>query len=44
MARLSSQDLPSIPLHYNLQITAHLAALEGPTHEADNISTWVWRG
>lgn len=44
MARLSSQDLPSIPLHYNLQITAHVAALEGPSHEADGIATWVWRG
>ncbi len=44
MARLYSQDLPSIPLHYNLQITAHTSALDGPTREADGISTWVWKG
>ncbi|MBM2810909.1 MAG: hypothetical protein HW416_1668 [Chloroflexi bacterium] len=31
MARIVSQELPSVPTYYTLQATPHLATLSGPT-------------
>jgi len=43
MARIYSEDLPSIPIHYILGVTAHTAALTGPADEATDIHLWQWR-
>ena len=42
MARVYSEDLPSIPVHYNLGVTAHTAALSGPVDEAIDIHQWEY--
>ncbi|HZT06753.1 MAG TPA: ABC transporter substrate-binding protein [Chloroflexota bacterium] len=43
MAKLYSKDLPSIPIHYNLGVTAHTASLTGPSDEATDIHLWSWK-
>lgn len=42
MARISSEDLPSIPLNYILQVTPHVAALKGVSEGISSIHTWTW--
>lgn len=44
MARIYSEDLPSIPIHYNLGVSAHTAALKGVVDEATEIHLWEWIG
>ena len=44
MARVYTEDLPSIPIHYNLAVTAHTAALTGGVAEAGrDIHLWEFR-
>jgi peptide/nickel transport system substrate-binding protein len=40
MATIYSQELPSTPVWYVLNLTAHLSGLRGPTYEAEGIHTW----
>jgi peptide/nickel transport system substrate-binding protein len=49
MARVSSEDIPSIPIHYNLAVSAHVNALvgpkpsTGPSGDTADIERWEWR-
>lgn len=43
MARIYSDELPSTPMWYVLNLTAHVAAVQGPRREADSIHTWEFR-
>ena len=49
MMRLASEELPALPLYYDLTVTAHAANLTGPTKSAPgglnywNIQDWEWR-
>lgn len=49
MMKVLSDEMPSLPLYYNFQVVAHVAALEGPqaiTPESTrygNIHEWRWR-
>ena len=44
-----NEDLPILPLYFNFDVVAHVAALVGPTSEApdsdyySNIYDWHWR-
>ena len=42
MARISSEDLPSIPINYILQITPHVNALKGVKAGVVDIHQWAW--
>ena len=48
MARLMTEDLPTIPLMYELSAYAYSSAIRGPTVEADeavvgwNVQDWDW--
>ena len=35
-----SEELPSTPVWYVLNLTAFASSLDGPTYEADGIHTW----
>lgn len=49
MMKILSEDVGSLPLYYNFQVVAHVAALKGPsTNHPDstrygNIHEWTWR-
>ncbi len=43
MAKISSEELPSIPIHYNVDVTAYTVDLTGPTDQATDIHLWSWR-
>jgi peptide/nickel transport system substrate-binding protein len=40
MARIYSDEVPSAPVWYVLNLTAFASSVLGPTHEADGIHTW----
>lgn len=42
MAKISSDDLPSIPINYILQITPHVNALKGVKAGVNDIHLWTW--
>lgn len=42
MARISSDDLPSIPINYILQITPHVNTLKGVKAGTNDIHLWTW--
>lgn len=44
MLRMASEDLPGLPLYYDLRVTAHVSPLHGPlSSNFWNIHEWVWR-
>jgi ABC-type transport system substrate-binding protein len=45
MMKIHSEQLPSYPLSFNLQVVAHTAALKGPQKEVRswNIHEWEWQ-
>jgi peptide/nickel transport system substrate-binding protein len=49
MLKLVSEELPSLPLYFNYEVVAHVAALQGPQIPAPesarygNIHEWQWR-
>jgi peptide/nickel transport system substrate-binding protein len=43
MATIYSRELPSTPVWYVLNLTAHTSELRGPTYEAEGIHTWELR-
>ncbi len=43
MAKVYSDDLPSTPVWYVLNVTAYTADVRGPHHEADEIHLWEFR-
>lgn len=43
MARTYTDELPSTPIWYALNMTAHVAELRGPKREADDIHLWELR-
>ena len=40
MARIYSEELPSTPIWYVLNLTVHTSALRGPGREADDVHLW----
>jgi hypothetical protein len=40
MARIYSEELPSTPVWYVLNLTAHVSTLKGPTQEVEGIYAW----
>jgi peptide/nickel transport system substrate-binding protein len=43
IARFASENLPGLPLYYDLQVTAHISALKGPLGDNFwNIQEWTW--
>jgi peptide/nickel transport system substrate-binding protein len=45
MMKIQTEQLPSVPVNFNLQVVAHLAALKGPDQEIRswNIHEWEWQ-
>ena len=43
IAKFASENLPGLPLYYDLQVTAHIGALKGPLgNNFWNIQDWTW--
>lgn len=44
LMKIYSEQLPSYPVHFNLQVVAHVAALKGPEEPRSwNIHEWDWQ-
>ena len=49
LLRLANDDLPALPMYFNFDVVAHVAALEGPQPVAPdstyyaNVHEWHWR-
>lgn len=43
MAKIYSDELPSTPIWYVLNLTVHVGAVRGPQREADGIYKWEFR-
>jgi ABC-type transport system substrate-binding protein len=45
LVKIQTEDLPGLPLYYDLSATAHISALQGPLGNIFwNVDQWEWRG